>query len=137
MRLLSAVEDFESNTLGAVPGLLGKLSYMGELHDGNGTYRHWGLAKVYGEDAARGAIGMSHRALVSKILKTPLAVLLEDVRTSSAKRQMPAKEFLSSLESAAALPKGPSPAAETHFKSVLRALSALAESRSTASLQNA
>jgi hypothetical protein len=29
MRLKSALEDFEVNTLAAVPGLLGKLSYLG------------------------------------------------------------------------------------------------------------
>src|SRR5712691_4298022 len=44
MRLKSALEDFEANTLGAVPGLLGRLSYVGRLHDGKGTYDHWGLA---------------------------------------------------------------------------------------------
>src|SRR5712672_2701039 len=99
MRLRSVLEDFEANTLAAVPGLLGKLCYLAALHDGNGTYEHWGLAKVYGPDATRAAINTSHRALLSKILKTPLPALLEDVRSSSAGHQIAAREFLFSLSS--------------------------------------
>ena len=76
MRLKSAIEDFEANTLGAVPGLLGRLSYVGRLRDGNATgngrYEHWGLAKVYGDDAAQFAIRASHRALALRGLEETL-----------------------------------------------------------------
>ncbi|SRR5258706_1181060 len=137
MRLRSVLEDFEANTLAAVPGLLGKLSYLAALHDGNGAYDHWGLDKVYGPDATRAAINTSHRTLLSKILRTPLPVLLDDVKNSSANHQVGAREFLSSLSSPHSLPKSPPPAAQVHFKSVLHALLALAESRYTASRQNA
>ena len=137
MRLRSALEDFEANTLAAVPGLLGKLHYLGALHDGNGTYNHWGLEKVYGNDAARSAISTCHRALLSRILKTPLPVLLDDVGASSANRQLAGSEFLRSLNSAHSLPKSPPPASQVHFKSVLHALSALAESGNSANRQNA
>jgi hypothetical protein len=58
MRLKSVLEDFEANTLRVVPGLLGRLFYVGRLHDGHGGYDHWGLAKVYAfggpEEAAVG-----------------------------------------------------------------------------------
>ena len=137
MRLRSVLEDFESNTLAAVPGLLGKLSYLAALHDGNGAYGHWGLDKVYGPDASQAAITTLHRAVLSKILKTPLPVLLDDVRNSSAGHQVAAKEFLFSLSSPQSLPKSPPPASQVHFKSVLHALLALAESRHTANRQNA
>src|SRR6266404_7404130 len=137
MRLRSVLEDFEANTLAAVPGLLGKLSYLAALHDGNGAYGHWGLEKVYGPDASQAAITSLHRAVLSKILKTPLPVLLEDVRNSSAAHQVAAREFLFSLNSPHSLPKSPAPAAQVHFKSVLHALLALSESRHTASRQNA
>jgi len=137
MRLRSPIEDFEANTLAAVPGLLGKLSYLGTLHDGNGAYDHWGLEKLYGTGIARAAIHTSHRMLLSKILKTPLPVLLDDVRNSSASHQLAAREFLSSLSSPNALPKSPPAAAQVHFKSVLHALLVLAESRHTASRQSA
>jgi len=97
MRLKSALEDFEANTLRAVPGLLGRLSYVGRLHDGNGTYEHWGLAKVYGDEAARSAIRTSHRGLLSEVLKKPLAVLLNDVPASCSNEQVTEREFLASL----------------------------------------
>ena len=135
MRLKSASEDFEANTLGAVPGLLGRLSYVGRLHDGEGTYEHWGLAKVYGEDAAQCAIRASHRALLSEVLKKPLAVLLKDVPESCSNEHLTEREFLASLTHCP--PKPLSPAALAHLRSVLSALSALVESRDDANLRGA
>jgi hypothetical protein len=135
MRLKSALEDFEANTLGAVPGLLSKLSYVGRLHDGNGTYDHWGLAKVYGDDAAQCAIRASHRVLLSEVLKKPLAVLLKDVPASCSNEQLTEREFLATL--AQSSPKPLSPAARAHLGSVLSALSALVESRNNANLRGA
>ena len=139
MRPKSAIEDFEANTLGAVPGLLGRLSYVGRLRDGdatgNGRYEHWGLAKVYGDDAAQCAIRASHRALLSDILKKPLAVLLRDVPKSSSNEHLTEKEFLASLMQSP--PKPLSPAARAHLRSVLSALSALVESRGDANLRGA
>jgi hypothetical protein len=135
MRLKSALEDFEANTLTAVPGLLGRLSYVGRLHDGNGTYDHWGLAKVYGDDAAQCAIRASHRVLLSEVLKKPLAVLLKDVPASCSNEQLTEREFLATL--AQSSPKPLSPAARAHLGSVLSALSALVESRNNANLRGA
>jgi len=135
MRLKSALEDFEANTLGAVPGLLGRLSYVGRLHDGKGTYGHWGLAKVYGDDAAQCAIRASHRVLLSEVLKQPLAVLLKDVPASCSNKQLTEREFLATL--AQSSPKPLSPAARAHLGSVLSALSALVESRNNANLRGA
>jgi len=134
MRLKSALEDFEANTLGAVLGLLGRLSYVGRLHDGKGTgtgrYEHWGLARVYGDDAAQSAIRASHRVLLSEVLKKPLAVLLKDVPASCANEHLTESEFLAAL--AQSSPKPLSPAARAHLASVLSALSALVENRENA-----
>jgi hypothetical protein len=137
MRLKSALEDFETNTLGAVPGLLGRLSYVGRLQDGNGTYDHWGLAKVYGDDAAQSAIRASHRVLLSEVLKKPLAVLLKDVLASCWNEHLAEREFLASLTFAHPPPKPLSSAARAHLRSVLSALSALVESRNDANLRGA
>jgi hypothetical protein len=139
MRLKSAVEDFEANTLRAVPGLLGRLSYVGRLQDGKGTgngrYEHWGLARVYGDDAAQRAIRASHRVLLSDVLKKPLAALLKDVAASCSKEHLTEGEFLAAL--AQSPPKPLSPAALAHLRSVLSALLALVESRDDANLPGA
>ena len=139
MRLKSALEDFEANTLGAVPGLLGRLSYVGGLRDGKGTgtgrYDHWGLARVYGDDAAQTAIRASHRVLLSEVLKKPLAVLLKDVPASCANEHLTESEFLAAL--AQSSPKPLSPAARAHLASVLSALSALVENREDANPRGA
>ena len=127
MRLKSAREDFETNTLGAVPGLLGRLSYVGRLQDGKGKYEHWGLAKVYGDDAAQGAISAAHRILISEVLKKPLGELLKDVVTSCANEHPKEKESVVSLRQAQLRPL--SAAARAHLKSVMNALSALVENR--------
>ena len=137
MRLRSPLEDFEANTLAAVPGLLGKLHYIAALHDGEGAYDHWGLEKIYGTMAAQEAIDESHRMLLSKILKTPIAVLLDDLKTFSSSHQLATRQFISVLDSPQSLPKPRTRAAQLHFKSVLHALSALAESLHVASCQNA
>ena len=139
MRLKSALEDFEANTLSAVLGLLGRLSYVGRLHDGErtgtGRYEHWGLARVYGDDAAQSAIRASHRVLLSEVLKKPLAVLLKDVPASCANEELTEREFLSAL--AQSSPKPLSPAARAHLASVLSALSALVENRENANPRGA
>ena len=141
MRLKSAIEDFRANTLGVVPGLLGRLSYLGSLYDGKGTYNHWGLAKVYGNEAAQGAIRTSHQLLLSEVLKKPLAVLLTDVQASCSNEDLTEREFVARLVKSAPrplpLPKPLSPAARAHLGAVLGALSALVESRGDAKLQGA
>jgi len=133
MRLKSALEDFEANTLDSVSGLLGRLSYVGRLRDGSGTYDHWGLAKAYGADAAQSAIRASHRELLSEILKKPLGALLHDLLASCSNERLTEREFLASLTGCQ--PKPLSPAAKAHLRSVLSALSALVESRDDANPQ--
>lgn len=131
MRLKSAFEDFESSTLAAVAGLLGRFSYVGKLHAGRGVYKHWGLAKIYGEDPAQRAMRSSHRVLLTAILRKPLGSLYKDLSESCTNGQQTQKEFLSSLTEAR--PKPISPAAGAHLKSVLSALWALVENQKSAS----
>jgi hypothetical protein len=137
MRLKSAREDFESTTLSAVPGLLGRLSYVGRLQDGKGRYEHWGLSKVYGDDAAQGAMSAAHRILISEVLKKPLAVLLKDALTSCPNERPREPEFLASLAQAHPAPRPLSSAAQAHLRSVMSALSALVESRQDANPRGA
>lgn len=127
MALRSALEDFESTSLGAVPGLLGKLRYLAELHDGRGRYSHWGMARVHGEEAARRAIRASHTAVLAQVLRAPLRVLDEDLKGSASSAQATAAEFLVSLKQLApqVLPERSVEASEKHLMAVLHALSVL------------
>ena len=139
MALRSALEDFEGTSLGAICGLLGKLHYFAELHDGRGRYSHWGMRRVYGEEAARRAMRTSHAAVLTRVLRTPLRVLAEDLSSSASSAQVTALAFLSSLGNLAAqaLPAGAVAASQSHLMAVLHALSALVESQARASRQGA
>jgi len=85
MRLKSALEDFEANTLGAIRGLLGRFSYVGRLHDGNGTYEHWVWRRCMAGMLHNAPSVRRNRGLLSEVLKKPLAVLLNDVRAFHAR----------------------------------------------------
>lgn len=139
MALQSALEDFEGTTMGAIPEILGKLHYLAELHDGGGSYSHWGMGRVYGEEAARRAMRASHAAVLARVLRTPLRVLAEDLSRSASSAQITALEFLSSLEKLTpqVLPFRPVAASQKHLTAVLHALSALVESPARASHQDA
>jgi len=130
----SALEDFESTTLGAIPGLLARLHYIASLHDGHGSYSHWGMGKVHGKEAARRAIRTAHAAILTQVLRTSLRVLDEDLRRSASSGQVTTLEFLGSLKKLApqALPDRAAASAK-HLTTVLHALSALLENPARAS----
>jgi hypothetical protein len=133
--LKSALEDFETTTLGAIPGLLAKLHYIAALHDGHGGYSHWGMGRVHGEEAARQAIRTAHTAVLTHVLRSSLRLLDQDLRRSASGEQITEREFLASLEKLApqALPDRSLTAAEKHLTAVLHALSALLENPARAS----
>ena len=133
--LRSALEDFEDTSLCAIPGLLGKLRYIAELHDGRGSYSHWGMARVHGEAAARRAIRTSHAAVFARVLRTPLRGLADDLICSSSSAQVSAVEFLSSLEKMTpqVLPDRSEAASQKHLTAMLHALLALAQNPARAS----
>jgi hypothetical protein len=131
MTLKSVKEDLQASTLRAVFGLLGKLEYFTTLRQEDGSYSHWGLSRVYGEEAAQRALAQAHQDSLSSILRTPLRNLLEDVQQSSAQSGTDQTHFLQALEDrkVKALPKDPSAGSQRHLSSVLRALSALVKAR--------
>ena len=138
MRLRSALEDFEGSTLSAVPGLLGKLRYVAQLHNGSGCYSHWGLEKVYGSGRAENAICASHKALMARILRTPLRDLAEDLNWSARCARITDVELLSGLRlQVSALPIESLHASQKHFRSVLQTLYALVQNKVPANPQDA
>jgi len=131
MVLKSVREDLQASTLRAVTGLLGKLDYFVSLRQEDGSYRHWGLARVHGESAAQSALADEHRRLVSAILRTPLAKLLEDLEQSRQSKGVSQTEFLNDLQihECELIPRNPNFGYRRHLSSVLQALSALAKAR--------
>ena len=130
MTFKSVQEDLQTRTLRAVSGLLGKLDYFVSLRQQDGSYSHWGLSRVYGEDAAQRALADAHRNLVSSILRTPLRKLLKDLEESCAPKNLGQTQFLEDLENreGVSLPADPYAGSRRHLNSVLRALSALVKS---------
>ena len=131
MTLKSAMEDLQSRTLRAVSGLLGKLDYLASLREPDGSYSHWGLARVHGESATQRALGDAHRGAVTKILRTPLRSLLQDVKNSGNPKEPGQVDMLEKLKDhpSELVPPGPGAGTEKHLSSVLHALWHLAKTR--------
>lgn len=129
--LNSPLEDFERSTLQAIPGSLQKLEYVSSLRTPTGSYVHWGLSRVYGELAASKALQHAHFALISRILSTPLQMLMQDVERASQTAGVAPAMYVQELSSRTAdlLPKDPGAGAALHFNSVLRALAGLVKSQ--------
>src|SRR5271167_2810099 len=82
MTLYSALEDLQETTPRALAGCLNKLEYLSGLRNKEGSYEHWGFARVYGEVAAKKALARAHRSLLSKVLAMPIRQLVEDAKQS-------------------------------------------------------
>jgi len=132
MALKSALQDVKESTLAAVSGLLGKLSYLASLRRAQGRYEHWGMEKVYGPESSEHALRTAHAEIVAGVLRTPLAVLEEDLEESSRAGGVEAQAYVEELRNRFEdlLPgeRKNSPAA-THLNSVLVALSSLKKNR--------
>ena len=129
MTLKSVKEDLQGSTLRAVSGLLGRLEYFTSLRQEDGSYSHWGLSRVHGEEAAQRALAEAHQENVSLILRTPMRNLLDDAQQSSVQIGTDQARFLQALEDRKTLPKDPGAGSRRHLSSVLRALSALVKTR--------
>src|ERR1700675_1472649 len=134
MTFLSASEDFLATTLAALPGVWGKLRYLAGLRSEGGAYDHWGLSRLHGEAAVQRALGAAHRDMFLQILRTPLEPLLEEASLSAAEQELDAGSYLRGLaqDSQSLLPRDLGGGMETHVSSVLKALSELAQARSSA-----
>jgi len=127
MSLNSALEDLQETTLRAVAGCLNKLEYLAGLRDKGGGYEHWGLARVYGDSAAKKALARAHRALLSKVLAMPIRKLAEDAKQSSEVAGIAPDVYVERLATTSPdlLPNGPGAGSARHLSSVLHALSSL------------
>ncbi|HTW59134.1 MAG TPA: hypothetical protein VMD99_13460 [Terriglobales bacterium] len=135
MTLKSALQDFKETTLAAVSGLLGRLAYLASLRGKQGKYEHWGMETVHGAESCERALKTAHAEIVAGVLRTPLALLVEDLQESSRQNGLKAELFVEGMRDHFddLLPGGHSetPAA-SHLNSVLVALSSLQKSRGRA-----
>jgi hypothetical protein len=134
MTLKSALQDLRETTLAAVSGLLAKLAYLGSLRRREGGYRHWGMSLVHGEEASDRALKAAHTEVLSTVLRTPIAELVEDLRESSQDSQKTAGAYVEGMREQAGklLPSPQDAASASHLNSVLVALSSLEKNRKRA-----
>jgi hypothetical protein len=131
MSLFSPLEDLQATTLRAITGSLRRLEYLASLRHPDGSYTHWGLARIYGELRARRALADAHRAELSSILATPIRNLEKDVHESSEEAGLAPKTYLERLSSSTSqlLPPNPGAGSGRHLNSVLHALVSLLTNR--------
>jgi hypothetical protein len=75
------IEDFTVHTLSAIPSGMGRLLHVATLRDlSSGRYCHEGLLGIYSEPAVHQALSFCHEELFAKVLETPLAQQIVDLR---------------------------------------------------------
>lgn len=135
MTLKSALQDVKETTLAAVSGLLGKLAYLASLRRAQGRYEHWGMELVHGPESSERALKTAHAEIVAGVLRTPLALLVDDLDESSRGSGVAAHAYVEGMrdrfEDLLPGEHRDSPAA-THLNSVLLALSNLEKNRGRA-----
>ena len=134
MTLKSALQDLRETTLAAVSGLLAKLAYLASLRDREGGYRHWGMSLVHGPDPADRALKAAHGEVLSRVLRTPLNSLVEDLRESSQEIGVSSETYVQGMRTQLneLLPAQQDEATVRHLNSVLVALSSLEKSQERA-----
>src|SRR5712675_286284 len=113
-------------TISAVPGNFARLRYLESLQAQPGEYRHWGLAREYGEEEVSEAFRHSHRIVLETVLQTDISELLEDLQMSAAEQGRGIAEFLQHLLSSPLIRISSLPAHTIkHFNFVLESLKSL------------
>ena len=135
MSLKSALQDIKETTLSAVSGLLGKLAYLASLRSGQGRYEHWGMESVHGVESSARALRQVHMEVVTRVLRTPLPSLMEDLKQSSEGSGVAELEYVEEMRGRFRdlLPEGrQNTPVSTHLNSILVALSSLQRNRGRA-----
>jgi hypothetical protein len=135
MSLKSALQDIKETTLSAVSGWLGKLAYLASLRAGHGRYEHWGMEAIHGAESSERALRQAHAEVVTRVLRTPVASLVEDLKESSRASGIAGLQYVEEMRGRFEdlLPEGrQNSPASAHLNSVLVALSSLEKDRERA-----
>src|ERR1700677_2554084 len=132
MTLKSALQDLRDTTLAAVSGLLARLAYLGSVKR-EGGYRHWGMSQVHGEESSERALKTAHTEVLSRVLRTPISELEEDLRESSRANKQSEEAYIKGMQEQfnGLLPSEDAVSAR-HLNSVRVALSNLEKNRQPA-----
>ncbi len=122
MTLASAYEDLQQRTLVALPGLWERIRYLAALRNSGGSYRHWGMDRTFGEQAAQNALGAAHTQLFLQVLRTPLRQLVAEYEHS----QSDSGEL---MDWSLYVPGDMAGGSVSHFNSIVSTLQALAGNR--------
>lgn len=135
MNLFSASEDLAARTLKHVDGTLRRLLYLVTLRDLDGNYHHWGMARVFGDEASIRAAQEAHKEVLNEVLRKPLHELWGELETTDGSGGRAPKSVIEKLTALGRMvvPPGCSEAAECHLRSVLHALNELARALAGAS----
>jgi hypothetical protein len=134
MTLKSALQDLRETTLAAISGALAKLAYFASLRRREGGYSHWGLSLLHGEEASDRALKAAHSEVLSKVLRTPISELVEDLRETSEQSDETAGDYVDGMRKQLneLLPSPQDAASARHLNSVLVALSSLEKNQKRA-----
>ncbi len=117
MTISSAYEDFSARTLSALTGAWQRLQYLAELRAPDGRYRHWGMARTFGDDAAQRTLAQVHTELFLEILRMPLRRLAGEYSAAEL------------AQWSSYLPENLEGGVPEHLSSIVSALAALAAAR--------
>jgi hypothetical protein len=106
---------------------LAKLAYLASLRRQEGGYLHWGVSLVHGQPSCDRALKEAHGEVLSRVLRTPLSALVEDLHHSSEDSGKTAKAYVEGMHEQIGdlLPLQQDAASARHLNSVLVALSSL------------
>lgn len=86
---LSAIDDFKTRSLRALPTLLERLAYICSLQTEDGSYQHWGLTRAYGHRLAQDAILRAHTESAVELIRVPLRELYEEYQQAMSRAEGP------------------------------------------------
>jgi hypothetical protein len=127
MTLLSASEDLRYRTMGVFAGPLEKIAYLARMREDAGQYRHWGMSRTYGEQAAAAAMAEVHSEVWIEVLRTPVPELLRQLGRMGTTNRAAVIEELKNYRRRSC-PADRSGGTVRHFNSVLLALECLSRS---------
>jgi hypothetical protein len=120
MPLLSPVEDFLIRSLGPLPTVLSRLCFVAELRTETGSYEHWGMAQMYGEEVAKNALSETHSRVWIELLRTPIRMIEHDLIEDECKEHRVERVF--DELAAAAIPANKLGGSARHFQLIAETL---------------